>query len=114
MTRRAAALAHHRRVRGGPGGSRHRGQHGRYPGSSAVTRLNEPRWVRPGIRPVAAGERTMASQAGPTEFTGALLYGVSCTGKAQCTAVTTRSGKNSRTLAEQWNGSTWTQQTAPR
>lgn len=86
------------------------------PGSSAVTRLSGPGWLRAGIRPGAAGERTMATQAAPTGFTGALLYGVSCTGKAQCTAtglVTTRSGKNSRTLAERWNGTTWAVQSTP-
>jgi hypothetical protein len=45
--------------------------------------------------------------------TGAVLYGVSCTGRAQCTAtglVTTRTGKNARTLAERWNGTKWTTQ----
>lgn len=88
------------------------------PGRSAVSRLLGPgaRALQPGSRPAAAGERTMATAAAPTEFTGALLYGVSCTGKAQCTAaglVTTRSGKNSRTLAERWNGTKWAVQSTP-
>ena len=88
------------------------------PGRTAVTRLLGPgaRWLRPGSRPAAAGERTMAAAAAPTEFTGALLYGVSCTSKAECTAaglVTTRSGKNSRTLAERWNGTKWAVQGTP-
>ena len=49
-------------------------------------------------------------------FTGAVLYGVSCTGRAQCTAtglVSTRSGKNARTLAERWNGTKWAVQATP-
>ena len=90
------------------------------PGSSAVTRLLGPgaRWLRFGTRPGAAGQRAMITQASAAaaEFTGAELIGVSCTGRAQCTAtglVSTRSGKNVRTLAERWNGTTWVVQATP-
>ena len=90
------------------------------PGSSAVTRLLGPgaRWLRPGTRP-ARGRRARdgrAASAAATVFTGAELFGVSCTGRAQCTAtglVSTRSGKNARTLAERWNGTKWVVQATP-
>jgi hypothetical protein len=76
------------------------------------------RWLKFGGRPAAAGERTMIAQAPAASagFTGAVLYGVSCTGKAQCTAtglVTTKSGANYRTLAERWNGTRWAVQATP-
>jgi hypothetical protein len=89
------------------------------PGTSAVSRLLGPgaRWLSFGTRP-AAGERAMIAQAPAASagFTGAVLYGVSCTGRAQCTAtglVTTRSGKNARTLAERWTGTKWVVQATP-
>lgn len=47
---------------------------------------------------------------------GAMLSGVSCTGRAECTAiglVTTRTGKNARPLAERWNGTSWAVQPTP-
>ena len=47
---------------------------------------------------------------------GAALYGVSCTGRKQCTATgpaSTRTGKNYKPLAERWNGTTWAKQTTP-
>lgn len=56
------------------------------------------------------------TEAAAAAFSGAELDGVSCTGRAQCTAtglVTTRSGKNSRTLAERWNGTKWVVQATP-
>lgn len=90
------------------------------PGSSTVTRLLGPgaRWLRFGTRPGAAGERAMIAQASAAAagFSGAELIGVSCTGRAQCTAtglVTTRSGTNARTLAERWNGTKWVVQATP-
>lgn len=118
MTRRAAALATIAACVVAVAGPATVASAAGAPGSSAVSRLLGPgaRWLRPGSRPAAAGQRTMAAAAAPTEFTGALLYGVSCTGRAQCTAaglVTTRSGKNSRTLAERWNGTKWAVQGTP-
>jgi hypothetical protein len=58
----------------------------------------------------------MAAAANMFGLNGAVLYGVSCTGRAQCTATgmaSTRSGKNVKTLAERWNGTTWTVQSTP-
>ena len=58
----------------------------------------------------------MIAQATAAASTGAELFAVSCTGKAQCTAtglVTTRSGANARTLAERWNGTKWVVQSTP-
>lgn len=88
------------------------------PRTSAVSRLLAPgaRWLRSGLRPGAAGQRTMIAQATAAASTGAELFGVSCTGKAECTAtglVTTRSGANARTLAERWNGTKWVVQSTP-
>jgi hypothetical protein len=86
---------------------------------NAVSRLLAPgaRWLRSGLRPGTAGERTMIAQAtAAAATTGAELFGVSCTGKAECTAtglVTTRSGANARTLAERWNGTKWVVQSTP-
>ena len=118
MTRRAAALATIAACALAVAGPATLASAAGTPGSSAVSRLLGPgaRWLGSGSRPAAAGQRTMATSAAPTEFTGALLYGVSCTGKAQCTAaglVTTRSGKNTRSLAERWNGTTWAVQSTP-
>ena len=44
------------------------------------------------------------------------MYGVSCTGRKQCTATglaSTRNGQNYKPLAERWNGTTWAKQTTP-
>jgi hypothetical protein len=49
-------------------------------------------------------------------FSGAGLYGVSCTGRKGCTATglaSTRNGQNYKPLAERWNGTTWAKQTSP-
>lgn len=90
------------------------------PASRAVNRLMEPaaRWLRPGTGTASAGVRAMAAEAEAASigFSGAELAGVSCTGRAQCTAtglVSTRSGKNARTLAERWNGTKWVVQATP-
>lgn len=85
------------------------------PVTRAVSRLIKPtaRWQRPGTRMRAMVAGTTAAAA---QFAGAELDGVSCTGRAQCTAtglVTTRSGKNVRTLAERWNGTKWVVQATP-
>jgi len=85
------------------------------PVNRAVSRLIGPtgHWQRPGTRMAAMVAGTEAAAAG---FSGAELAGVSCTGRAQCTAtglVTTRSGKNARTLAERWNGTKWVVQATP-
>ena len=56
------------------------------------------------------------ASAAAAEFTGAVLYGVSCTGRAQCTAtglVTRAAGRTVRTLAERWNGTKWVVQATP-
>ena len=61
---------------------------------------------------MAAQARRAAAAAFPG-FSGAYLDGVSCTGRAQCTATgvaTTRTGKNLKPLAERWNGTSWTVQ----
>jgi hypothetical protein len=85
------------------------------PVTRAVNRLIEPtaRWQHPGARMRAMVTGTEAAAAG---FSGAELGGVSCTGRAQCTAtglVSTPSGKNTRTLAERWNGTKWVVQATP-
>jgi hypothetical protein len=118
MTRRAAALATIAACALAVAGPATLASAAGTPGTSAASRLLGPgaRFLSPGSRLAAAGQRTMVAEAAPTEFTGALLYGVSCTGKAQCTAtglVTTRSGKNTRTLAERWNGTKWAVQSTP-
>ena len=90
------------------------------PASRTVNRLMAPaaRWLRPGTGTARAGVRAMAAEteAASIGFSGAELSGVSCTGRAQCTAtglVGTRSGKNARTLAERWNGTKWVVQATP-
>lgn len=85
------------------------------PVTRAANRLIEPtaRWQHPGARMRAMITGTEAAAAG---FSGAELTGVSCTGRAQCTATGlagTRSGKHTRTLAERWNGTKWVAQATP-
>ena len=77
---------------------------------------------RPGTARTAQGALALTPQAraaaaaSSSTFSGADLYGVSCTGRKQCTATglaATRTGKNYKPLAERWNGTTWTAQTTP-
>jgi hypothetical protein len=96
------------------------------PASRAAARLSSPalrRFAHWG-RATAAGASAMmtpqarmaAAAANSFGFSGAELVGVSCTGRSQCTATglaSTRSGKNVKTLAERWNGSTWAVQSTP-
>jgi hypothetical protein len=117
MTRRAAALATIAACTLALAGTTTVASAAGTPSSSGVTRLIGPKWLSFGRAP-AAGQRAMITQAqaAATGFTGAALYGVSCTGRAQCTAtglVTTRTGKNARTLAERWNGTKWAVQATP-
>jgi hypothetical protein len=58
---------------------------------------------------------TIQPTARPSRSIGYGLSGVSCTSTASCTAVGgyTRKPDNGRTLAEHWNGSTWTIQPSP-
>jgi hypothetical protein len=89
------------------------------PVSTALARLNSPalRRLVPWGRAMAAGasammtpQARMAAATNALGFSGALLTGVSCISRSQCTATgmaTTRTGKNAKTLAERWNGSTW-------
>ena len=95
------------------------------PASRAVARLTSPARQRffPWGRATAAGasammtpQARMAAAANSLGFTGAALTAVSCTGRSQCTATgmaSTRSGKNVKTLAERWNGTTWAVQSTP-
>ena len=95
------------------------------PVSRAVARLSSPalRRFAPWGRATAAGasaamtpQARMAAAANAFGFSGAELVGVSCTGRSQCTATglaSTRSGKNLKTLAERWNGTTWAVQSTP-
>ena len=67
-------------------------------------------------RAPAMTPQARAAAASSSIFSGAALYGVSCTGRKQCTATgsaSTRSGKNYKPLAERWNGTTWARQTTP-
>jgi hypothetical protein len=95
------------------------------PASRAAARLSSPalrRFAHWG-RATAAGASAMTPQARMAAaaanqfgFSGAELVGVSCTGRSQCTATglaSTRSGKNVKTLAERWNGTTWAVQSTP-
>jgi hypothetical protein len=73
-----------------------------------------------GTASAAKGAPAMTPQAraaaASSVFSGAALYGVSCTGRKQCTATgsaSTRNGKNYKPLAERWNGTTWARQTTP-
>ena len=96
------------------------------PVSRAAARLSSPALRRfvPWGRATAAGAsaamtpqaRMAAAAANAFGFSGAELVGVSCTGRSQCTATglaSTRSGKNLKTLAERWNGTTWAVQSTP-
>ena len=95
------------------------------PASSAVARLNSPALRRfvPWGRATSAGasammtpQARMAAAANALGFSGAELAGVSCISRSQCTATgmaSTRSGKNVKTLAERWNGTTWAVQSTP-
>ena len=65
---------------------------------------------------LAMTPQARAAAASSNVFSGAALYGVSCTGRKQCTATgsaSTRTGKNYKPLAERWNGTTWAKQTTP-
>ena len=95
------------------------------PVSRAAARLSSPalRRFAPWGRATAARasammtpQARMAAAANQFGFSGAELVGVSCTGRSQCTATglaSTRSGKNVKTLAERWNGTTWAVQSTP-
>jgi hypothetical protein len=64
-------------------------------------------WARSAARHAITPQGRAAAAASSLGFSGADLDGVSCTGKAQCTATgmaSTRSGKNVKTVAERWNG----------
>ena len=77
------------------------------------TALSRPGWLP--VRPLAAGQRPMtaARQAAALpvpSFAGAVLYSVSCTEPAACTATgmsSARRGGTIKALAEQWNGRAW-------
>ncbi len=96
----------------------------RSPISNAAARMAGPaarRFVTWG-RAAEAGARAMSPQirmssaANSPGFSGGVLTGVSCTGRSQCTATgmaSTRSGKNVKTLAERWNGTSWAVQSTP-
>jgi hypothetical protein len=95
------------------------------PVSSAATRLSNPALRRfvPWGRATAAGasatmapQTRMAAAANALGFSGAEFAGVSCISRSQCIATgmaSTRSGKNVKTLAERWNGTTWAVQSTP-
>jgi hypothetical protein len=73
-------------------------------------------WARSAARHAITPQARAAAAASSLGFSGADLFGVSCTGKAQCTATgmaSTRSGKNLKTVAERWNGSNWVLQPTP-
>ena len=89
------------------------------PGWAARLRAGGP-GVLPWSRGAAKGAGAMAPQAraaaSSSLFSGAGLYGVSCTGRKECTATglaSTRNGQNYKPLAERWNGTTWAKQTSP-
>jgi hypothetical protein len=97
---------------------------GRTPATRAAARLGSPaaRWLLSRAQATAGGARAMTPQSRMAAATnafginGAVLYGVSCTGRSQCTATgmaSTRSGKNVKTVAERWNGTAWTLQSTP-
>jgi hypothetical protein len=65
---------------------------------------------------LAITPQARTATASSNVFSGAALYGVSCTGRKQCTATgsaSTRNRKNYKPLAERWNGTTWAKQTTP-
>lgn len=77
---------------------------------------------RPGTASAAKGALATTPRAGAAAaassngFSGATLYGVSCTGRKECTATgmaSTRNGENYKPLAERWDGTTWAKQTTP-
>jgi hypothetical protein len=73
---------------------------------------------RPGAASAVKGSLTLSPQAHASGigFSGATLYGVSCTGRKECTATgmaSTRNGQNLKPLADRWNGTTWARQTTP-
>ncbi len=80
---------------------------------------SRPGWLP--ARPLAAGQRPMtaAGQAAALPvpgFAGAVLYSVSCTEPAACTATgmsSPRRGGTIEALAEQWNGRAWAVQSPP-
>ena len=97
---------------------------GSRPSSSAAAQVNNPAtpWLVPWARAGATGSGSMSAQARAAAtaaspgFSGAILDGVSCTGRSQCTATgtaTTRTGKNLKPLAERWNGTSWAVQSTP-
>ncbi len=96
---------------------------GRTPSSGAAARVTNPAarlpvpWARARTREAhAMTPQARTTGAARLAFSGAILSGVSCTSRSQCTATgvaTTRSGKNLKPLAERWNGTTWAKQTAP-
>jgi hypothetical protein len=94
------------------------------PSSSAAAQVNHPAtpWLAPWARAKGTGSGSMSAQArvaavaASPGFSGAILDGVSCTGRSQCTATgvaTTRTGKNLKPLAERWNGTSWAVQSTP-
>jgi hypothetical protein len=94
------------------------------PVSTAVARLNSPARQRfvPWGRATTTGAQAMSPQsrlgaaANSLGFSGGVLTAVSCTGRSQCTATgmaSTRSGKNTKTLAERWDGTAWAVQSTP-
>jgi hypothetical protein len=58
---------------------------------------------------------TVQSSPNPTGATGSQLHGVSCSSSTLCTTVGsyTNSSKAEKTLAERWNGSSWSEQSTP-
>jgi hypothetical protein len=84
-------------------------------GWAATLRPGRPRTASAAQGVLAMTPQASAAAAAST-FSGADLFGVSCTGRKQCTATglaSTRTGKNYKPLAERWNGTTWTVQTTP-
>jgi hypothetical protein len=90
--------------------------------TAAAARVSNPgRWLIPWARAKARRAHAITPQARTAgeaglAFSGAILSGVSCTSRSQCTATgvaATRSGKNLKPLAERWNGTTWAAQSAP-
>ena len=72
-------------------------------------------WAR-GAAKGARGGTSAANTAASPLFSGAGLYGVSCTGRKECTATglaSTRNGQNYKPLAERWDGTSWAKQTTP-
>ena len=73
-------------------------------------------WARGAAKGTGATSPQARAAASGSLFSGAGLYGVSCTGRKQCTATglaSTRYGQNYKPLAERWNGTPWAKQTTP-